>query len=396
MLKLVYEKVQFDKVLSNDLYILNNKVDKKSLYKKLIFLIKNLTKIIHSSIFYSPHIKKNSKNFNVFYIRTLNRGDIVQNSVNYEKFEGTTVCVLEKKIKQTNPKIIYYSIKDLFKSKKYWLKFFKENKIKLFSYSGFVLLTRLYEVYSQTLKIMPLVIKHKIVVSYQQCQATENMICQLANINKMQTFGLQTSLNIYDQSKNIDFDKFNYDFYKILDYLNPVCKNILCWGSINKSIYISSVKANIHIIGKAGLPEITDPKIGVTIVFEPNDFETTNNELLKISNYLKNNEITVSRWFRKGHPSIKNGALRDGPLRKVIIGFNSTLLAELGFLGMEVYVLKGSNFEKFLPKELSIQKIDDLINNINIKRSYPHEIWKNFIECSGEESIQRYKILLNL
>jgi len=395
-IKLAYEKIQFNKVLFNDFYILKNRIEKKSLKQKKFFLIKNFIRTLYHSIFYSPYVKKNSKNCKIFYIRTFNREDIVKNSVNYEQIEGTTVCVLEKKIKKINFKILIFSGIDLFKSKSYWLKFFKENKIKLFSYSGVILLTKLYEVYSQTLKIIPLVLKHKTLVSCNQSLPTENMICQLANLNKIETFGLQTSLNIYNQNKIQDFDIINYDFYKITDYLNPVCKNILCWGSINKFLYNKHIKANIHIIGKAGLPEITIPETGVTVIFEASEFEIKNYELLKISNYLKNNNIEVSRWFRKGHPEIKNGVLRDGPLRKVVVGFNSTLLAEMGFLGLDTFVFKGSNFENFLPQDLIIDKIDDFINRINHKRSYPYEIWKNFIECSGEESVQKYKKLLNL
>tara|TARA_B110000027_G_C16093831_1_gene289770 strand:- start:1044 stop:1721 length:678 start_codon:yes stop_codon:yes gene_type:complete len=220
------------------------------------------------------------------------------------------------------------------------------------------------------------------------------MICQLANLNKIETYGLQTSLNIYNESKAQDSSLISYDYFKILDYLNPVCKNILCWGPVNKSLYEKYTKANVHIIGKAGMPDIDYIEKGATIIFEQNMFEMTNNKLFQISNFLENNEIKVSRWFRKGNPLAKNGILRDGPLRKVVIGLNSTLLADLGFLGLEIYAYKGSSFENLVPSNLIINKMDELLNKFHLKNKYPHEIWKNFIECSQEESVKKYKSFL--
>jgi len=392
--KLPYEKIEFNKILSNEVYLLKNKKDNIFFMKKVYFLFKKTLAVLYKSAFYSPSIKKNSKKLKFFYIRTFDREDIKKNSIYYEKIKGTTVCILDKKVKKKNLGIFFHAVVDLFKSKNYWMKVLQENKIKLFSYQGFILLTKLYEVYSETLKILPLVLKHEKLVSYQQSLPTENMICQLANLNKIETYGLQASINIYHASKIKDSNFINYDYFKILDYLNPVCKNILCWGAINKTLYKKHTKANLYLIGKAGLPEINFVELGVTIIFELNDFNATNNKLLQISNFLEDNEVKVSRWFRKGHILAKNGIVRDGPLRKIVVGLNSTLLVELGFLGKEVYVLKGSNFENLLPSNLIINKLNELLKKLHSKKKYPHEIWKNFIQCSGKESVKKYKSFL--
>ena len=95
------------------------------------------------------------------------------------------------------------------------MKVLQKNEIKLLSYQGFFLLTVLYEAYSQTSKILPLALKHEKLVSSQQCEPTENMICQLANLNKIETYGLQTSLNIYNESKTQDSSLISYDYFKI-------------------------------------------------------------------------------------------------------------------------------------------------------------------------------------
>ena len=393
-MKLPYHQIEFNKILSNDLYILKNKKNNIFILNKIYFLFKLILTTFYQSIFYSPLIKKNTKYTKIFYIRTIDREDIKKNSIHYQQIRGTSVCILEKKIKKINFTVPVYAIIDLFKSKKYWMKVFKKNEIKLFSYHGFFLITQLYKVYSETLKIIPVVLQHEKLVAYQQCLPTENMICQLANLNKIKTYGLQASLNIYQDSKTNKKNLIDYDYLKILDYLNPVCKNILCWGVINKSLYKKFTKANIFIVGKAKLPKFNCIETGVTIIFEPNDFQNTNNHLLQISNFLENNQVKVSRWFRKGHFLVKNGIERDGPLRKFVVGFNSTLLAELGFLGAEVYVCKGSNFENLLPSKLIIYKLEEIQKKINSKKKYPHEIWKNFIQCSGKNSIKKYKSFL--
>jgi hypothetical protein len=393
-IKLPYHQIEFDKILSNDVYVFKNEKNNIFILNKIYFLFKLILTTLYQSTFYSPLIKKNSKYSKIFYIRTLDREDIKKNSIYYQQIRGTSVCILEKKIKKINFATFVYTIVDLFKSKKYWMKVFKKNEIRLFSYYGFFLITKLYKVYSETLKIIPAVLKHEKLVSYQQCLPTENMICQLANLNKIKTYGLQASLNIYQDSKIKKNNLIDYDYFKILDYLNPVCKNVLCWGVINKSLYKKFTKANIFIVGKAGLPKFNCFEVGVTIIFEPNDFQNTNNKLLQISNFLENNQVKVSRWFKKGHFLVKNGIKRDGPLRKLVVGFHSTLLAELGFLGAKVYVCRGSNFENLLPSNLIINNLNEIQKKINLKKKYPHEIWKNFIQCSGKESVKKYKSVL--
>ena len=187
-IEIPFEKLEFNNILSNDVYPFKKIKDDSSFLKKLFFLFKKTLTVLYNSIFYSPSIKKNSVNLKIFYIRTFDRPDIKINSFYYEQIEGTTVCILSRKIKKINFDIFIHTIVNLFKSRKYWMKVLQKNEIKLLSYQGFFLLTVLYEAYSQTSKILPLALKHEKLVSSQQCEPTENMICQLANLNKIETY----------------------------------------------------------------------------------------------------------------------------------------------------------------------------------------------------------------
>jgi hypothetical protein len=69
---------------------------------------------------------------------------------------------------------------------------------------------------------------------------------------------------------------------------------------------------------------------------------------------------------------------------------------ELGFLGLNVYVLKDSPIERFLPYNLIIDNIVTETEKIISLDSYPSDIWKEFIECTGLESVNRYKKILNI
>ena len=216
----------------------------------------------------------------------------------------------------------------------------------------------------------------------------ENLICQIANILNIKTFALQHAVGAFSDSGDYEVR------YPIISYLNTVCKNILCWGIFNKKIYKKFTNANIFIVGKASMPEQKEFLDGVTIIFEDTFSKLSNNELLNISQKLIENNISVSRWFKKNHSLIKNVEGRDGPLRKTVIGTKSSLLFELGYLGCEVYFSKETNLREIIPDDLIIDDFNLFLKNLKNNKIYPHNIWKNFIECTGKESVNRYEKIL--
>ena len=87
-------------------------------------------------------------------------------------------------------------------------------------------------------------------------------------------------------------------------------------------------------------------------------------------------------------------------INSVVIGSHSISLFELAYLDFEVYVIKESNFSNFLPKNLIINNAKDIKEKLNKdnSKSYSNSVWKHFIECSGKESVNRYKqfVLANM
>jgi hypothetical protein len=220
---------------------------------------------------------------------------------------------------------------------------------------------------------------------------TENTLCQIANKINIETFALEHAVGLYKE------EGYYWERYPVVHYLNTICNNILCWGSYSKKIFENHTDKKIFIVGKASLPEFKDVFKGITFVFQSNRCKSANNTLLELSNISQNNEIPTSRWFKeKNNLLYKNGKRRDGPLRKIVIGCSSNLLLELGFLGFEVYVINDTALQNFLPNKLIVEDSSSIFEKFKPTENYPHEIWKNFIECTGQDSVARYKdIVLN-
>ena len=66
-IKIPFEKLEFNNILSNDVYSFKKIKDDSSFLKKLFFLFKKTLTVLHKSIFYSPSIKKLSKFKNFLY-----------------------------------------------------------------------------------------------------------------------------------------------------------------------------------------------------------------------------------------------------------------------------------------------------------------------------------------
>ena len=129
---------------------------------------------IFRSIFFTPIIKfPKFTNLNIFYVRTFSRPDLVKHSEYYEKIEGTTLCVLDKRKKSFDLINLFKCFFLLIKYKKLWLKVFHDNKIKFFSLSGFNLFIKLFNSFSDSLKILHVLLNYNKLVSFQMIYQNE-------------------------------------------------------------------------------------------------------------------------------------------------------------------------------------------------------------------------------
>ncbi len=380
--------IDLTKVLSQEIWSIKNKKKNEIKFRSKYNLIKFLLKSFYKSLFYSPLIKFFKENNDIFYIRTYSRPDVNDHSGYYENIEGTTLCVFSnKKIKFDLIKFINTFIL-VYKLRKSLNLVFRNIPIRFFDYNSLKIFVILFNCISDTQKVFQILLHHKKLVSFQQMIPTENMICQLANLNNINTFALEQGVGFY-KDKGYYWEK-----YPVTTYLNTVCKNILCWGVYSKSLFQKYTNANIFIIGKAFLPKINKVEDGITFVFQNADCVSANKELTKLSKISENNGIPTSRWFKtKGDIIVKNRIGRDGPLCKVIVGCSSNLLLELGFLGLQVMVIKSSSLAKFLPEEIVLDEPNSVLRD-NKVFEYPHKHWKKFIECTGKESVKKYRDLL--
>lgn len=386
------KKIDFSKIIAVEEWVLKNNDCIKNLKKheKIFFLIKLILKIIYRSFLSVPTIiLDETKRLDIFYIRTYSRPDLNKHSKVYEEVPGTTVCVLSQRKKKIDILNFFKVFLFLIMRSKFWLADLKKNEFKFFSYYNIFLILKYFETFSDAFKIYPVLILHKKLVCFQEMLPVENLICQCANNLDIETFSLQHALSVYSEKGPFE------SRFPICSYINLVSKNILCWGEHSKKIYQKHSKANLHIVGKASLPKIEHREKGITFIFENKEFKNTNNKLLELSMNFKDSNIPISRWFKPSSPLNKSGIIREGPLREVVIGCNSTFVIELAYLGFKVFVIESSNLSRYLPSELIIHD-----NNLNKKKqllqNYPSNTWKKFILFTGNESKAKYMSILGL
>tara|TARA_B110000027_G_C16112217_1_gene298303 strand:+ start:566 stop:1771 length:1206 start_codon:yes stop_codon:yes gene_type:complete len=385
------QSLNIEKMFATRIWIFKNEEKKKDQFflKRIKNLLKFFLRVLYASIFTKPLlISPNTKKNSIFFIRKYSRTDIDRFTSFYENISDTTVCIFAKRDKKFDLFTFFLSIFFLIRLRKSFLKILNKNGISFFSFFTFNILIEFLGDISDILKIFPYLKKHDKLVSFQEMAPIENLICQIANIIGIKTFALQHAISAFSEEGTYEMR------YPITAYLGTVCNHILCWGNFNKSIYEKYTNAKIFKLGKPILPEKKEFIDGVTIIFEDKFNLSTNKELLLISKNLKKNGIYVSRWFKKGHNLIKNIEGREGPLRRIVIGAKSSLLFELGYLGYEVYFTSQTNIKKYIPNTLIINDINTLIKKNFSSINYPHNFWKNFIECTGEESMKRYKNIL--
>ena len=382
------ELLNFEKIFKVDLWIFKNE---KKVSKSLIELVKLFLRAIYNSIFTYPLIiSTKSKNQSIFYIRALVRPDLDKHSQYYENLDDTTVCLVSKRTKKIDITKFLLCIFFIIKLRRAWLKELNNEGVNFFSISGLEIFINFFSALSDVLKILPLLLKHTKLVSFQEMLMVENLICQIANIFNMKTFALQHALGSYKEKGSFG------SRYAICHYLNSVCKNILCWGDYNKLIFEKHTNAKIDIVGKSSLPDKEIFLEGVTLIFENIEFYKANQKMFSFYSNLIDIGVPVSRWFKPQNVLVENTSVRDGPLRKIVIGCNSSMLVELGFLGGYVFVVQGSNIENRLPNNLILEDINLNFMKDDLLKNYPNHIWKEFIECTGRDSVVRYQdIVMN-
>jgi hypothetical protein len=388
------KSLNFSKILGEHLFNLANQ-DKKNfpkLFRRIILLTKAFLRAVYNSIFTTPIIIfPKTQNPSIFYIRAHSGLSVDKHSQYYENVDGTTVCIFKKRRVEIDIFTFFYCFIFLFTSRKSWLEDFNFYGVKFFTINGLKSFVHLFDSFSDALKISPLLLTHSKLVSFQDHVAVENILCQIANMNNIKTFALQHALDSYKEDGPFELRR------NISTYSNSVCKNIFVWGNYSKNIFKKHTDAKIFITGRPGLLNEESFSDGVVIIFEnKNYYGDTNFKLLKISSHLIDLGIPVSRWFKPGHVLIKNCDVRDGPLRKIVIGSNSSLCYELGFLGFQVLLIEDAIIKESLPDSLILNNIDIIAKKYKSLENYPHDFWKYFIECSGNETVTRYKnVIMN-
>lgn len=382
--------LDFKKALNCQLWVSANLSSKNNLKfsKLLILLLKYSLRSIYNSILTTPIINSPKKGkSNVLIIRNHSRPNIENHVKYFENIDNTSSCCFKNRKIKIDIFTFFYSIIFLFKSRKLWLEVFKFYGVNFYSIKGLNVFIYFFNSLSDTIKILPSLLTHTKLVSFQDQVTVENIICQIANNINIKTFGLQHAISIFNE----DISTYEKNYLINCTYKPSVCKNILVWGNYSKNVFEKYTDAKIFVIGKPDMPAIESPVDGVTLIFQDKEFEDHNNKLFEIYSFLNNQKVPISLWFKPGHVLIKNSQVRVGPLRKIVIGVTSSLCFELGFLGLQVFLLKQKSTEDRMPKSLMLEDINLIANNYKSLENYPHNLWKNFIQFSSHETIKRYK-----
>ena len=380
------DKINFGKVLAVPLWIIENSEHKRADPLKFsLILVRRMFSCIYHSLLAMPVVHgSTSAEGKTFFLRTYSRQDLNKHSEIYESaIKDKLTCVLSMRRKGLSFIPLLAAITMLFRSWKAITHTLAKNDIRVMSQEGSELILILLQAFSEVSVIFPYIQNSSRLVSFQEMVPVENLACQLANASGIKTFALQHALGAYSESGTYETR------YSKVHYSASVCSVILAWGEYSKRDFQKFTGSKINLVGKPALPEIASFVGGVTFIFEADD--RINLKLLSMAAELEEMGVEVSRWYRPGHRLVVNGVTRDGPLRKIIIGWRSSLLVELGFLGAATFVIRESVFADSLPSDLVVESANDIQERLNSIAEYPHDTWKRFIGCTGDESIRRYR-----
>jgi hypothetical protein len=223
------------------------------------------------------------------------------------------------------------------------------------------------------------------VVSFQEMQPEENLMIQLANNKGFATIAHQHGI-YRDDGPKLDLTNI-----ASTSYLASVCKHIFCWGDYTGDIFRKYTKAKVSLIGRPGI-SFPSPEEGVLIIFD-NDVET-NAWLENLADKIENTGIIVSRWY---HPSTilpEGRNRRNGPVRYNVIGKRSSILAEMGRIGLRVFLVEGSPFAGYVPTNIIFSFSNGLDKQLQKDFKYPHEVWETFIKYLNQDCLNHYISLI--
>jgi len=380
--------VSFLKALSVPLWDISNGEFKRKSISLPAWVIREISRFIYYSICTKPKVvKKEASKSKLFFLRAYSRSDLNEHAGIFEAaIPASSVCVLSQRDTTFDLLAISKCFCFMWIKRKEFQKILRKKFIPLFSQEGFFIFMTLVNALSDFFKIYPYLKRAPKVVSFQEMVPVENLVCQVANMLGIPTYALQHALGAYTDSGSYEarYSRVHYDA--------SVCKTILVWGESTKKYFRKCTDANIYLIGKPVLPSLSIFSEGVTFIFEADD--DVNNKLLSLSDDIESRGYEVSRWYRPGHKLVKDGVVREGPLRKMIIGWRSSLLVELGSIGGCVFVISESVFRDDLPLDLVVQNVNQIEDRYKMICDYPYGVWKHFIDCTGQETVNRYKSIL--
>jgi hypothetical protein len=381
------DSLDYNKILKSEVLWAKLRYEENSL-KKRYLLLKFFFRSVFRSLLFSPkitYLKQNTK----LFIRSFSRFDLDKHANYFDKIKGTTNIVLDQQEFKLDILIFFKTIYLLFISKKNWTQILNKHHLSICSCVFIDIVIRIYLAFSNTQKILPILSRHKKVISFFEYTPFENIICQISNMNNIETFALEHALQFPQISGKelTTIETIGWSAYE-----SSVCMNILCWGEYSMNNYKKFIKSKIYVIGKASLPEIHNVTNGITFVLGNNDlWKNINEKLIILSKKLKSSGVPTNLRF-------KTNKLQANNFKSIIIGTSSNLLIELGYLGFKVYILKdrSSLLCEQLPSNLIVNDFKDIYFKFKNQKNYiyPHDIWKKYIKYSGNETLLKYKEII--
>ena len=380
-------KIQIDwsKVLMVNLFFLKNT---KSLLKNYVLLATDFFSVIFSGLFIRKfEVRESGKRLNL-YMRTHDRNDISKFSSFFEEVLSDSVIIYFRKKN--------FDFKPIFFIKTLSFVFVQSKKIRNFidisgirpTYSRYTLWLSAFSAANTFFRLQPYITEIETVISFQEMQSEENLVIQIANSLSIRTIGLQHGI-YRDEGPELEID---IKMIGKTSYLASVCNEIFVWGEYTACIFKKYTTANISVIGRPGLFPLENQP-GCIIIFDNN--EETNAKLEKIALDLEEMMIKVSRWY---HPTGKRPigkAIQDGPARYNVIGFRSSILAEMGRLGLRVFLLKGSAFQEHITNQIIVSDAKSIMKCLLPEFEYPHIAWNYFIEYYNKECLEIFVKKIN-
>lgn len=378
-------QIDWSKVLMVNLFFVKNT---KSIIKNYALLTSDFFSVLFSGLFIRKfEIKEYGMRFHL-YMRTHDRKDIIKFSSFFEEALSDSVIIYFRKKKiDFKPILFIKTLSFVFVQSKTIRNFINISGLSS-NCSRYSLWLSVFSVSNTFIRLQPYISNIKTVISFQEMQPEENLVIQFANTLSIRTIGLQHGI-YRDEGQGLEID---IKHITKTSYLASVCNEIFVWGEYTANIFRKYTKAKISVIGRPlFLPREHQP--GVIIIYDNN--EQTNAMLEKISQELEKRKIHVSRWYHPTGIRPEGKSLKDGPTRYNVIGFRSSILAEMGRLNFRVFLLKGSSFEGHITNDIIISDVKSFMKCLSPEFEYPHKAWNHFIEYYNKECLQIFEKKIN-